>query len=57
MTPKKPKNSNAVGKEGPAEAPSEEFKAFESLARQVLSVSKTELDKREDQSKHKEVKH
>jgi hypothetical protein len=34
-------------KSKPAKPPSEEYSRFEQLTRQVLSVSKSELDKRE----------
>ena len=40
-----------VGLESPTEAPSEEFKAFEELAKKVLAVPKTELDRRETEYK------
>ena len=42
---KKPKS----GSGNPKEAPSEEFRAFEDLAKKVLAVPKSELDKREDE--------
>ena len=57
MTPKKPRNLDAAGKEDPAEVQSEAFKAFEDLAKQVLRVPKSELDKRESDYKanHKQT--
>ena len=46
MTPKaKPKGK--TGSKSPPEAPSPEYQAFEKLAKQVLSVPKEELDRRE----------
>ena len=39
----------------PSKPPSEEYQRFESLARQVLSVPKSELDKREAAYQRKKI--
>ncbi|MHB8635101.1 MAG: hypothetical protein ACYC96_01355 [Fimbriimonadaceae bacterium] len=49
----KPEDSTAQPKKGKvaAKEPSDEYKAFEALAKQVLSVPKAEIDRREAEYK------